>query len=91
MLKRFVEATVLALACAAVINAQEATAVIANAARSLGAEDLGSISYSGTASNVNFTQTPKIGGPFTPTPVSNYTRTIDFNQPASRATGQTVR
>jgi glyoxylase-like metal-dependent hydrolase (beta-lactamase superfamily II) len=70
--------------------AQDAAAVLAAAAKAMGAETLTSITYSGSASNGNFGQSKTIAGPLAITTISNYSRAIDFSQPASRATGSTM-
>ena len=66
-------------------NAQDAKAVISSASKALGAEGLNSITFSGSASNVNFGQTKNIQGPYTLAPITNYVRAIDLNTPASRS------
>jgi glyoxylase-like metal-dependent hydrolase (beta-lactamase superfamily II) len=74
------------------VDAQNAGAVISNASKAMGAENLASITYSGTAQNANFGQSRNISRPWAPisiTRITNYTRTIDLNQPASRAFGPT--
>jgi glyoxylase-like metal-dependent hydrolase (beta-lactamase superfamily II) len=72
-------------------SAQEAKTVISRASAALGADGLSSITFSGSAENLNnFGQTKSINGPYTLTPISNYTRAIDVNASASRATGQTA-
>jgi glyoxylase-like metal-dependent hydrolase (beta-lactamase superfamily II) len=71
--------------------AQDAKTIISDASKAMGAENLSSITYSGSASNVNFGQTKSISGPYVlSTTITNYTRAIDFGQPASRATGTTM-
>lgn len=40
--------------------------------------------------NGNFGQSKNIAGPLAMTTINNYTRAIDFNQPASRAAGTTM-
>ncbi len=71
-------------------GAQDAKAIIDNASKALGAGGLNSITYSGSASNGNFGQSTTIAGPLAMTAITNYTRAIDFAQPASRATGATM-
>jgi glyoxylase-like metal-dependent hydrolase (beta-lactamase superfamily II) len=74
------------------VFAQNAATVVANASKAMGTETLGSITFSGTAQNANFGQSRNIANPWTSngiTRITNYTRTIDFNQPASRAFGPT--
>ena len=70
--------------------AQNASTAISNATKAMGAEGLNSITYSGSASNGNFGQSKTIAGPLAMTTITNYTRAIDLNQPASRATGATM-
>jgi glyoxylase-like metal-dependent hydrolase (beta-lactamase superfamily II) len=73
------------------VAAQDAKSVISEATKAMGAEGLNAITYSGSASSANFGQTKNISGPYTlSTSVTNYVRTIDLGQPASRATGTTM-
>src|SRR5687768_13661783 len=94
--KLFARATLLATLLAwlsAGVAAQNAATVIASASKAMGADNLSSISYSGSAQNANFGQSKNIGTPWAPTGITRittYTRTIDLNQPASRAFGPTV-
>jgi glyoxylase-like metal-dependent hydrolase (beta-lactamase superfamily II) len=78
--------------------AQTAGSVVAAASKAMGVDNLNSITYSGTARNGAFGQSKSIGNPLGPvnvTLVTQYTRTINFGQPAdpaalvSRATGPT--
>ena len=72
-------------------TAQDARTIISNASKAMGAENLTAITYSGSAANVNFGQTKSISGPYVlATSITNYTRAIDLNQPASRASGTTL-
>ncbi|HLG55429.1 MAG TPA: MBL fold metallo-hydrolase [Vicinamibacterales bacterium] len=71
-------------------RAQDAKSVLGNASKTLGADGLSSITFSGSASNINFGQSKSINGPYTLNPITNYTRAIDLNASASRATGQTA-
>jgi len=70
--------------------AQDATAVIGNASKAMGADNLKSVTYSGSASTGNFGQSKSIAGPLAVTTITNYTRAIDLTVPASRATGTTM-
>jgi glyoxylase-like metal-dependent hydrolase (beta-lactamase superfamily II) len=70
--------------------AQDANATISNASKAMGADGLNAITYSGSGSTGNFGQSKNIAGPLAVTTVSNYTRTIDFSKPASRASGATM-
>ena len=69
--------------------AQDAKAVVADALKAMGATDLTSITYSGGAGQGNFGQSRTISFGLTTTTIRNYTRTIDFTQPAARTTGLT--
>jgi glyoxylase-like metal-dependent hydrolase (beta-lactamase superfamily II) len=79
----------LSVLCASA-SAQDAKAVVSNASRALGVDGLNSITFSGSASNVNFGQTKNINGPYTLVPITNYVRAIDLTASASRASGQTA-
>ena len=72
------------------VGAQDAKTVIANASKAMGADTLTSLTYSGTAQNGNFGQSTNIAGPLQMTAITSYTRSIDLNQPASRAFGPTI-
>jgi glyoxylase-like metal-dependent hydrolase (beta-lactamase superfamily II) len=77
---------------AAAAAAQNAATVVGNASKAMGVENLASITFSGTAQNANFGQSRNIATPWAPTGITRittYTRTIDLNQPASRAFGPT--
>ena len=69
--------------------AQDGTAVIAAAAKAMGADNLNSISYYGAGANFNLGQSNNANGAWPRSNVSDYVRSIDFTQPASRATGVT--
>src|SRR5678815_2729409 len=91
-------AAVLATVLSSSPFAQNASSVIAAASKAMGADNLQSITYSGSARNGAFGQSKSIGDPMGPvnvTRISMYTRTINFgssSDPAalvSRATGTT--
>jgi glyoxylase-like metal-dependent hydrolase (beta-lactamase superfamily II) len=78
--------------------AQNASQVVAAAAKAMGVDSLNSITYSGVARNGAFGQSKSIGNPMGPvniTRITQYTRTINFAPPSapttlvSRATGPT--
>lgn len=77
----------LTLAMGASVRAQDAKSVVADASRAMGSTDLSSITYSGSAAEGNFGQSKTISFRLASTAIRYYTRTIDFTQPASRATG----
>jgi glyoxylase-like metal-dependent hydrolase (beta-lactamase superfamily II) len=91
MRRKLVAAAVLTICVSIAAVAQDARAVVSSASKAMGADNLTAITYSGSAANVNFGQTKSISGPYVlATQISNYTRAIDFTQPASRATGTTM-
>lgn len=69
--------------------AQDAKTVIANASKAMGAESLTSIQMYGSGANFGLGQSNNSNGQWPRTNVSDYIRSIDFTQPASRATGVT--
>ena len=73
-----------------IVLAQDAKTTIEDATKAIGAVGLTSITYSGTAATANFGQSRTISFGLSSTSVRGYTRTIDFAQPASRATGATM-
>ena len=86
--KRRAAATLLAALLPACAFAQDAKAVIDAASKAMGTTGLNSISYSGVAAQGNFGQSRTISFGLASTPIRNYTRAIDFTQPASRAIGE---
>ena len=70
--------------------AQDAATVIRQTAKAMGADGLSSVTYSGTAADVNFLQTRNINGPWPLRPITNYRRAIDLRTLGSRATGSTM-
>src|SRR5262245_35009289 len=79
----------LAMAMSVPASAQDAKSVVAEASKAMGSSDLSSITYSGVAAQGNFGQSKTISFRLASTSIRNYTRTIDFTRPASRATGVT--
>ena len=69
--------------------AQDAKTVIASASKAIGADSVTSITYYGQAANFNLGQNHNANGPWPRINVNEYRRSIDFSQPALRATGQT--
>jgi glyoxylase-like metal-dependent hydrolase (beta-lactamase superfamily II) len=73
--------------------AQNAGAVVAAAAKAMGADNLTSITYSGTARNGAFGQSKSIGDPMGPvnvTQINGFTRTVSF-APAAAPTALVMR
>jgi glyoxylase-like metal-dependent hydrolase (beta-lactamase superfamily II) len=98
MFRALVSTTVLVLLLSGEASAQNAASVVSAASRAMGADGLGSITYSGSARNGAFGQSKAIGDPMgavNVTQITAYTRTLRFGEPAaptdlvSRATGPT--
>jgi len=70
--------------------AQDAKTVIDDASRAMGLTGVNAITYAGSAATGNFGQSRTISFGLASTSINNYTRTIDFTQPASRTTGVTI-
>lgn len=90
MLKRFAIAALLIAVVSISGSAQDASSTVAAASKAMGAEKLSSITLSGSATTGNFGQSKNIGGPLAVTTITNYTRSIELTQPASRSTGTTM-
>lgn len=91
MFRRLAVSTLVVAMLATRALAQDAPTVISAASKAIGAENLTSITYSGSAANTNFGQTKSISGPYVlSTTITNYTRSIDLSRPASRASGTTL-
>jgi glyoxylase-like metal-dependent hydrolase (beta-lactamase superfamily II) len=82
MMKR---AWVIAVTLSGMMSAQ----VVSNASKAMGVEGLNSIHYFGVAENGNLGQNNNANQPWPLTAANDYVRTIDFTQPASRATWMT--
>lgn len=98
MRKKLSVALLLVAALVAGVRAQNAGTVLTNASMAMGANNLTSITYSGTARNGAFGQSKALGDPLgtvNNTQITTYTRTINFGTAAaptdlvSRATGPT--
>ena len=81
-------ATLIVVLLPAHVFAQDARTLIDAASRTMGTTGLNSISYSGAAAQGNFGQSRTISFGLASTSIRNYTRTIDFTQPASHAIGE---
>jgi glyoxylase-like metal-dependent hydrolase (beta-lactamase superfamily II) len=82
-------AAALVAGVATTATAQDAKAVIANATTAMGSGNLNSITFYGVAQNGNFGQNNNANQPWPLTNLNDYSRSIDFTQPASRATWAT--
>jgi hypothetical protein len=69
--------------------AQDAKTVLATASKAMGSENLNAITYYGSGANFCLGQSNNSNGAWPRTNVNDYVRSIDFTQPASRATGVT--
>src|SRR5689334_12165952 len=69
--------------------AQDAKAVIANASKAMGADNLTSITFYGSGANFNLGQNNNANMPWPRTNINDYSRSIDFANSLSRATWQT--
>jgi len=85
--KTFAVSALLVAALSIRAVAQDARTVIEDASRAMGTAGLNAITYSGLAAVANFGQSRTISFGLASTTIRNYTRTIDFTQPASRVTG----
>jgi len=93
MRSRFALALVFAAAVVVGIRAQNASTVITNASRAMGADTLTSITYSGSARNGAFGQSKALGDPLgtvNNTRIPQYTRTVTF-APAAQPTNLVSR
>ena len=80
MLRQFAVVTVFGTVLSVSGAAQDTSGVIANASKAMGASDLKSITYSGSAATGNFGQSKSIAGPLAKTTITNYTRAIDLGR-----------
>ena len=69
--------------------AQDAKTVVAAASKAMGADNLSSLTMYGSGANFGLGQSNNSNGAWPRTNVNDYVRSIDFTQPASRATGVT--
>src|ERR1700681_4319474 len=89
MKRALVGALGLAIALSQTVAAQNAKAVVDIASKAMGIEGLNSIYYYGTAQNGNLGQNNNSNQPWPLSGANDYTRAIDFTQPASRASWMT--
>src|SRR5687768_6370649 len=68
---------------------QDAKTVIANASKAIGADGVNSVTFYGSGANYNLGQSNNAQGPWPRVNLNDYRRSIDFSQPASRATAVT--
>jgi glyoxylase-like metal-dependent hydrolase (beta-lactamase superfamily II) len=89
MIRKCVAAIGLSALLASSAAAQDAKAVVAAASKAMGADNLSSITYYGSGANFNLGQSNNANGPWPRANLNDYTRSIDFTQPASRASAVT--
>src|SRR5262245_61935544 len=80
--------TLLALACTPAF-AQDAKSVLAEASKAMGLDGVTSLYYYGSGAQYSLGQNNNANGPWPKTPVNQYTRAINFQGPATRATWTT--
>ena len=90
MLKKLAAAVALVALLSVGAAAQNAKTVISDATEAMGAEHLDSIKYSGSAWYIRYGSAPTAEGPWTGTKIADYTRAIDLNSPAIRASGSMI-
>src|SRR5687767_6719677 len=73
-------------ATATTAAAQDAKTVIANASKAMGVDGLNSVTFYGAGANFNLGQNNNANAPWPRINANDYVRSIDFTQPASRAT-----
>jgi glyoxylase-like metal-dependent hydrolase (beta-lactamase superfamily II) len=86
MSKAWVAALALAGVLSQTVAAQDAKSVISTASKAMGIDGLNSIWYYGVAQNGNLGQNNNSNQPWPMSGANDYSRAIDFTQPASRAT-----
>jgi glyoxylase-like metal-dependent hydrolase (beta-lactamase superfamily II) len=89
MTKRYLGVVALLAALSLPAAAQDAKSVIGNASKAMGVESLSSITFYGSGANFGLGQSNNANGPWPRTNLNDYVRSIDFAQPASRATAVT--
>lgn len=88
-MKRVIAGLALALLLPTAALAQDAKTIISSASRAMGADNLTSISYYGAGANFNLGQNSNSANPWPRQNLNDYRRSIDFSQPALRATAVT--
>ena len=86
MLKKCTVAIVLAVLVTTSPSAQDARTAVANASKAMGADSLRSVQYTGSGYDFAFGQAYSPTSPWPKFAVKSYTRSIDFEHPASQAT-----
>jgi glyoxylase-like metal-dependent hydrolase (beta-lactamase superfamily II) len=88
-MRNWITAAALVAAFATPALAQDARTAVAAASKAIGADGVTSVTLWGQGANYNLGQNNNSGGPWPRTNLDEYRRTIDFSQPALRATAMT--
>jgi glyoxylase-like metal-dependent hydrolase (beta-lactamase superfamily II) len=86
MVRKWLAALVLAGLAVSTASAQDAKTIVSNASKAMGADNLNSIHYYGTAQNGNLGQNNNANQPWPMAAMNDYVRAIDFSKATSRAT-----
>jgi glyoxylase-like metal-dependent hydrolase (beta-lactamase superfamily II) len=89
MIKKCTGAAALLIALSLSLAAQDAKTVLGSAAKAMGIENVTSVMYYGSGANFTLGQSNNANGAWPRGNLNDYTRAIDFTQPASRATAVT--
>jgi glyoxylase-like metal-dependent hydrolase (beta-lactamase superfamily II) len=89
MVRKWLAAMVMVGLAVSTASAQDAKAVIANASKAMGVDNLNSIHYYGTAQTGNLGQNNNANQPWPMAAMNDYVRAIDFGKTTSRATWAT--
>src|SRR5712691_3082874 len=90
MIKKCVAVTaLLMIALSLPVAAQDAKSVLSNASKTMGVDNLNSVMFYGSGANFTLGQSNNSNGAWPRTNLNDYTRAIDFTQPASRASAVT--
>jgi glyoxylase-like metal-dependent hydrolase (beta-lactamase superfamily II) len=89
MARQWVVALALVGLAVSAARAQDAKAVLDNAAKAMGIENVNAVHLYGTAASGNLGQNNNANQPWPMVAMNDYVRAIDFTQPASRATWAT--
>jgi glyoxylase-like metal-dependent hydrolase (beta-lactamase superfamily II) len=85
-MKKCIGAIALVAVFATASAAQDSKSVISNASKAMGVDGLNSVTFYGAGANFNLGQNNNSNAPWPRINANDYVRTIDFTQPASRAT-----
>src|SRR6266478_6214370 len=89
MINKCIGASELLIAQSMYLRAHDAKTVLVAASKAMGIENVNSVMYYGSGANFTLGQSNNANGAWPRTNLNDYTRAIDFTQPASRATAVT--